>query len=272
VSRGAISRRKRRRLQLLIALVAALAGLALLFVGRDDEGAAQTAERLSTEHHVRVAFGDPANFYLPPYGSREAHLEGVDLAPADASSAKWAIKGIERALRQYPDGFVAKLIGAIFIAGEVRIADAIAGGTIGPNWIILAAPARIGRESIYATSFIGVHHELSSFVIRRDPDTWQQWMQFSPPAWQYRSDPKEKIGTATAAAPPPGTGFLSAYGSSSLENDFNVYAEKMFTEPEALSNLGRAHDLIRRKMRFVAGTYVDIDPRMADVFRGLALE
>lgn len=262
----------RKRVQFFIAGAVMLAGFALLYWSGCKESADDHAQRLSTEHQLRIAFGDPATFYVPPYGPADAQLPSVEITRADDAVAAVALEGIEQALRQYPANFVAKLVRAIFVGMEVRVDGVEAGGTVGPAWVVLAAPARLGREAIYATSYIGVHHELSSFVLRRKPETAQLWAQFTPAGWLYQHETKAIIGLASAADPSPATGFLSAYGSSDPENDFNVYAEKMFTEPQVVAKLAREHALVRKKLSFVMESYVAIDSRMIEVFRGLGLD
>lgn len=264
---------RKRHQRLTAAGVLLVVGLLLLYVGgsKSNESAAVRATRLSSANHLRIAFGDPKDFFVPPYASTDALLPHVDAQAADEASAGLALMAIETALKAYPDGFVAKLIGGIFIAGELRVGGAVAGGTVGPAWILLAAPARLGREGIYATSLIGVHHELSSFVYRKRPETANGWKQFTPAGWTYKQDPRDVLALASRDDPSPETGFLSAYGTSNEENDFNVYAEKIFTEPAVVTKLAQGHELIRRKLEFVRAAYVEIDPRMTEVFDKLGL-
>jgi hypothetical protein len=266
-------RKKRLRIQLVAAGCILAAGLVLLYHGGhvETESAPTHAARLSAESQIRIAYGDPKTFFMPPYAPKDAQLADVEMEATDAASASIALEAIERSLQQYPKGFVAKLIGAIFIAGEMRIGGARAGGTPGPAWIVLAAPARLGREGIFATNLIGVHHELSSFVLRRRPAAWQRWAAFTPAGWRYKRDAQGMLSMASVRDPSPETGFLSAYGSSDAENDFNVYAEKIFTEPEAVARLARTHELIQKKLDFVMAEYVAVDVRMEGVFRALGL-
>jgi hypothetical protein len=165
-------------------------------------------------------------------------------------------------------GFVAHLIRAIFICDELRMDDESAGGTAGPTWIILVAPSDIDVQGIPAV----VHHELSSFVLRADVATRPQWAQFAPADWTFVEAPGNALQREHDPAPPLETGFLSAYGATNVENDFNVYAETMFTEPANLAQLARQHPLIRRKLDFVRAAYVAIDPRLADRFRRMGLD
>lgn len=230
------------------------------------------AHRIEQTYGIRIGYGSPADFWTPPYGPADATAPGVEMKPAVTENVAIALSGVESALEQYPPGFVSKLIHAIFICGELRMGGIEAGGTAGPSWIILSAPSDIGTEGIRLGALLGVHHELSSFVLRVNPETRPEWSQFAPEGWNFVADAGGSLRRANGADPSPDTGFLSAYGATNPENDFNVYAEKMFSEPAHLAQLAQAHPLIRRKLDFVRATYVAIDPAFADRFHALGLD
>jgi hypothetical protein len=253
-----------------LAALLALAGARLILADRErgKETPAECARRLSAAHGIALGIGPPDTFFVPPHGP----VSGVEAQPVDPESAATALEGIERALAQYPAGFVAGLIKAVFVSGELRVGGVEAGGTYGPAWIILAAPKDLGREGIFATSYIGVHHELSSLALEREPSTRPKWERFAPAGWKFETAPAAVIAREHDGDPDPATGFLSAYGGTNAENDFNVYVEKIFTEPATVARLARAHALIRRKLEFVIAVYVRIDPRMAAVFHELGVQ
>jgi hypothetical protein len=147
-----------------------------------------------------------------------------------------------------------------------------AGGAAAPAWIILSAPSKLDREGIRFGSLVGVHHELSSFVLLADPGTYAQWAEFAPAGWNFVEDSGGSLRRASDPAPPLEMGFLSAYGATNLENDFNLYAETMFTEPTRLAGLAQQYPLIRRKLDFVIAKYVAIDPRFVDLFHRMGLD
>jgi hypothetical protein len=138
-------------------------------------------------------------------------------------------------------------------------------------WIILSATSDLGPERIRLASVLGVHHELSSFVLRVDPATRVQGSEFAPLDWHFVEEAGGALRRADDPDPAPETGFLSAYGATNLENDFNDYAEKMFTEPDKLARLAARTPLIRRKLEFVRAAYVAIDSRLEDRFHELGL-
>ena len=229
------------------------------------------AARLSREHGLIVKFGAPSGFYTPPYGPSDALIKDAEVEAAQPNQISPALDGIEESLAQYPAGFVASVAHGIFIVGRLRFQGADAGGTYGPVWLVLVASPVMDPPTIRWNSLLAVHHELSSLVLRRNPENYFRWAAFSPVGWQFAPDAKSALARADESVPPLLTGFLSAYGGSTPENDFNVYAEKMFTEPRNVAYLAHEYPLIARKVAFVAATYAAIDPRLTHTFRSLGL-
>ncbi len=259
----------RRRLLQLAAIGGLVAGAWLLRRPAVDPAAVQAeAARISAVHGLAIEFGAPATFFVPPHGPQ---IDGVQVRRARISEVALALPGIERALSAYPPGFVASIIRAVFIAGELSVGGAPAGGTFGPAWIILSAPETLDGDAIRATCLLGLHHELSSFVLRRSPATIVRWAELMSGTASFASGPAESLARDRSPAPDPASGFLSAYGATSFENDFNVYAERIFTEPAEVARLAALHPLVRRKLDALIAAYAAIDPRMIDTFRQLGV-
>lgn len=230
------------------------------------ESPAEHAARLEKAYGIRVEFGAPSTFYTAPYGPEYATGPGYQPQAADPELAGVALEGIENALAVYPAGFVDKLIDAIFVCGMLRLHGTPAGGTVGPAWIILSAPSDMNRASIVLTSELGVHHELSSIVYRHNPITVMRWTAFAPADVSFAAQAGEALVRGNATDPDPSTGFLTAYGASTPENDFNTYAEKLFVDLDTLKAKANQHDLIKRKLKFVLDTYEHIDGRLRKHF------
>jgi hypothetical protein len=226
--------------------------------------------RIEQSHAIRVGYGNPADFWAPPYLAEDAAAPGLAMEPAGLRDASFVLNGIEAALQQYPPGFVSKLIKAVFICGELRLEDEIAGGTYHYAWVIISAPSG-GGAGLRELGFEAFHHELSSFVLSAEVGTRQHWAEFAPAGWQFADSARDQLRRATSPDPPLDTGFLNAYGATSIENDFNMYAELMFGFPDHVACLAQKYPLIRRKLDFVMQTYVALDPAFTERFRKLGL-
>ena len=250
--------------------VMALIGGTILALDGSRPDPAERARRIGAAHGIVVAYGDPSTFYVPPFLPEDAKFPMVDIRPAELPAISPALDGIEPSLAQYPPGFVAMLIKAIFICGRLTFEGEPGGGTYGPAWVLLSAPNEIGAAAITLTSRLGVHHELSSFVYFRQNNA-ELWQKTLPENWSFSASAAAQLRGNAARPPAEETGFLSAYGATSAENDFNVYAEKMMMEMETVMRLARRVPLIARKAALVRQSYAAIDPRMGAMFSALGM-
>lgn len=260
MSRLANSRRAKRNAKLFVAAFLVAAVSALLLLRR--ESVEDRARRISMEQGIVVAFGEPASFSLPPFTNRDIFPEGIQAEATDQDHVAAALHGIQRALASYPSGFVAKLVKAIFVCGLLRAGSTRASGTIGSEWILIAAPADRTIEDVRAMSLHAFHHELSSAVLRQ-PGALARWAELWPKDRPEVHAYDDVGGPAGDETPDPSTGVLSGYGLTNPENDFNVYAEQVFSNPEHVMSLARRYENVRQKVDLFVRLYVDADPRMA---------
>lgn len=237
----------------------------------DPEAIRQRAAALGKQHGLRIEYGSPETFFVPPYTPRDAALQGGQVIAAETAAMPRALDGIEAALALYPLGFVKTLCQAIFVCGGLTLDGARAGGTFGPAWLILVAAERLGEGGIFDTCRIGVHHELSSLVWRHLPDLAVRWALLMPPGWVSARDNAEALGQVQSQPEERDDGFLSAYGATTIENDFNVYAETAFDAPARLLAAADRSKLAASKAACLLDAYCRLDPRFKDVFGGLGL-
>jgi len=257
-------------------LAMALGGLSLFRGGLRQEDIQQVrrrAEDIARRHRVRIVLhGLPAD----EAGGQVTRLPDIPEGSVTAAAPKvlpWALDGIERALDAYPEGFYGHHCSTIFVCGSLTFEGRPAGGGYveGQDWIILAAPPEHGQETIETTSELGVHHEFSSIVWARSLTLPGRWATLIPPGQVFAESTGRALDMVDTPPLSPETGFLSAYGATSAENDFNTYAETVFTEPARLVDLADHHRTVAAKLALVLESYIDLDARMEAVFRQLGL-
>jgi hypothetical protein len=257
-------------------VLAALAGIATVTHGylsvhpHPFEKVSARALRLSKVHGIAIQYGDPSTFFVAPFGPSDAIPSEVKMTGASPDRLGPALDGIELALDRYPPGFVATLVRAIFIAGDLRVNAEHSGGFTGPAWFVLAASDSVGAEAVRLNALEGVHHELSSFVLKK-ANLVAEWTAFAPKEWKFTTHNEVALANGAGPDPAPDTGFLSAYAATTAENDFNTYAERAFSGPKTLAQLACKHPLIQRKLHFMLQSYVQLDARMERVFGELGL-
>ncbi|HET9956980.1 MAG TPA: hypothetical protein VFQ61_20930 [Polyangiaceae bacterium] len=257
-----------------LAVLLATAGGLLLFrkaAPVDPSALRVRATALSVKHRIRVEYGDPEQFEVPPYPKGSGAIPGTQMRVAELAAVEPALAGLEQSLATYPPGFVSSLIRAIFLCGGLLLDGAEAGGTYGPAWLVLVATPTVGERGIFQTARLGVHHELSSLVWNRSPQIQLRWRALLPTGWSPARTAKEALGAYEGDGKTPHDGFLSSYGATTEENDFNVYAETAFTEAAELVKLAQSDATIAAKVALLIQAYEQIDARMGAVFQRLSL-
>jgi hypothetical protein len=265
---------RRKMLKYGVSAVLAAGGLGVLYARRRSaEPAAlrQRATALGARHGLRIDYGAPTAFFVPPYGPEDAVIPGGAATPVVPSALPPALDGIEEALGVYPAGFVSTLCKAIFVCGSLTLDGAEAGGTFGPAWLILVAALKVRESGIYETCRLGVHHELSSLIWAKVPDVQVRWSTLMPADWTPAKTNAEVLSRRQEQED-RSDGFLSAYGSTTLENDFNVYAETMFAFPSRLLAAASRGPVVARKVALILEAYERLDPRLRETFKRQGLD
>jgi hypothetical protein len=238
----------------------------------DRAGIDARAAAVAQREGIIIGMGDPASFFVPPYPPVFARLVGGDTTPiADGETISPALDGIEAALRAYPPGFFAANCKAIFLCGSLTLDGASAGGTWRGSWIILAVNPRYGRQGIYDNVWHGVHHEFSSLVWVRFPELRDRWRALLPADWVPSTRYAEALKASGALSADADQGFLSPYGATNDENDFNSYAEAVFVDPSHVARQADKHPEVARKLALLLDAYLQLDSRFKVVFESLGL-
>lgn len=218
------------------------------------ESIAAKQTRLAKTHNVLIGTSDPVTFFVPPYTRTDAKIAEGELFPAAASSLQESLTGVEEALTAYPAGFVSSQIDAIFIAGNMFFDGMPAGGTYRHSWIIVASTTDPTGESNYNSALYGVHHELSSFIYHKNLVVTRFWGELMPKGWQAKVTDKEALARSYQPIDYE-NGFLNNYATTSVENDFNTYAEFVFSRSDELVELAKTYPLVAKKLRLFIDAY-----------------
>jgi hypothetical protein len=258
---------------LLVAAGAGAGAVALLERARslDPVALRARADAMGRKHGIYIGYEGPETFFVAPWTSRDAVISNGDMTRVDLEAVPEALDGIEQALAVYPPGFVSTRCKAIFICGSLVLDGAQAGGTYGPAWIILVATRRFGW-SIFQTALLGIHHELSSLVWYVRLDLPSRWRSLLPGGYSEAKDNAEALKASPSGDGDIERGFLSPYGATSAENDFNVYAEVVFTDAARVAALADKHPLVAQKLALVMNAYISLDSRFEDIFKKFGLD
>lgn len=238
-----------------------------LFGCSDYESEQEQARRLSDTHNIEIKAGDPSLFFPKKYATQDENFSRLTMEGTTLQESKESLDGIEGALATYPPGFVSSIIDTICISGPMKIEGAEAGGTYGTKWIILTNIEKWnGTKANYENALRGVHHELSSLILMRSIFTSITWPDLLPSDWKPAANNYEALMVNYELAQDYNQGFLTEYGKTSMENDFNIYAEFAFVEPERLRVLAQEYPIIAKKLGLFISAYTNISPEFSDYF------
>jgi len=226
--------------------------------------------RMASEHKLIIGTSDPVTFFAPPYTRLDAKINEAEIYPASQRNLHDSLDGVEDALAIYPKNFVSSQIDAIFIAGKMYFGGMPAGGAYHNSWIIVASTTAPMGESNYEAALYGVHHELSSYVFHKSTIVGMIWGELMPKDWRTKMGYKDVL----AANDEPidyQNGFLSPYAKTTLENDFNTYAEFVFARQNELIELAKKYPLVAKKLRLFIIAYTKQFPDMEQFFKKSAL-
>jgi hypothetical protein len=114
------------------------------------------------------------------------------------------------------------------------------------------------------------HHEFSSILMRNYRFDMIGFMAYNGTDFEYWHD-EERILTSThtgnyTSGPLWDEGLLRYYSQTSPENDYNIYVEMMFSNPERMSDYCSTNERIKNKYEHVKAFYLKISPDFQSVF------
>ncbi len=197
------------------------------------------------------------------------------LTDLPAATEQPSLDALASAITRYPSGFIDKLVQRIALAGQITLWNTQVGGFFAANTIALNAHdvTTPGGQTFLADSF---HHELSSIVRNQTLFNVSDWTAANPPNFAYATTAVYKsILTQRPSVEGNDTlhtqGFVSLYGTTSLDNDWNTYAERVFGHPRDFAAQITHFPKMALKTRQLLDIYTKMDPRFEAFFLATGL-
>ncbi|MEQ1751626.1 MAG: hypothetical protein ABL974_19555 [Prosthecobacter sp.] len=227
------------------------------------------------EKPVRVATASSAEIFPESWrGGKVA--AGAEALPEGRREE--ALRVIDVALAKYPTEVLKEHLHTLYLLGELRYRGVVTSGTNSRTGVYV----KIGpvEKGFTARHNEGVFHaEFSSILIRNRSQFMdhEAWKAANPTGFSYLGDGVDAVKQGKARTKADSTlnaqGFLSQYSQSTLENDFNGYAARLWTGDAALWQLAKEHPPIQRKLKLVLRFYQQLHAQMDETFfRGLQLK
>ncbi len=178
---------------------------------------------------------------------------------------------LSKALAKYPTDLLEAELKAVYVLSELRYRGVVTSGTNSSTGVYL----KVGPDNTrYTDPYIEgtFHAEFSSILIRNHADLLDKeaWQQANPPDFTYLGDGVEAVKQGKARRSYEESlleqGFLTEYGSSTLENDFNGMALRLFTGEAQVWKLADQYPRIKTKLDLALAFYLKLDPSFTEAF------
>lgn len=189
--------------------------------------------------HARERFGVTIEF--PDRGVDG--LRTTAIAPTHRARAAAAVVA---ALERYPRAALAGRLARVCVVGTLKLWGRDVGGTYRGDAIYIATSG-LSRPRYVSAIF---HHELSSLFAKADGFPWATWRAANAPSEAYLGSPFSAIRIGLVGVGDEddfARGFFAPYAAATAEEDFNVFAETVMTDPVWARTCIERHPALRRK-------------------------
>lgn len=179
------------------------------------------------------------------------------------------------ALGKYPAIVMEENLGRVYVVGSLEFKGVSYAATNSRDTIYMT---NRGRSEGYTNVFIErlFHAEFSSILLRNYRDSFpeESWLAANPEEFEYGESGAEAILTGRASEDMNPKllkqGFLTEYGMSTMENDFNSYAKHLMTQGSIVLECAKRYPRVQKKIDVFIAFYCSIHPEFtAEYFLSL---
>lgn len=220
------------------------------------------AIRASTGVEVHYLY-DAATFFPADWQDDELLPRGQQVS---LEEVKRTLPLIRRFLSSYPGELIRADLTDIYLVANLSFYGKNFGGTSFLSSIYINVREEIPDEFLLAR----LHSEFSSILLRKHSFPKEKWEQVNPPNFRYIGsgvamlDQRNLYGQSGNLL---SNGFIVKYAQSSLENDFNMMVDWLFTKQARLNQLCEKYPLIRKKRDLVVEFYQSLSRQTTAIAR-----
>ncbi len=185
------------------------------------------------------------------------------------------------AMDSYPSWLLQRNLRCVYVLRSVHVYGTPAAGTNSRDCVYLRlqprslALARADLAQAFRADLVqAFHHEFSSTLLRNYGDMFPKakWYQVNPAGFRYANQGVGGAAGRTARDTDPQLvrqGFVNAYCQTTLENDFNTVAARLFLQDNKFKEAMSTSPKLAAKARMVIEFYRSIDPFYTGQFFGV---
>lgn len=228
----------------------------------------QAQEKIILEKPVPVLTSSSHDVFPEAWRKAPVSAQGSALSDEKFSQAKATL---EAALSKYPATVLKANLKAVYVLSELRYRGVVTSGTNSRTCVYLKmGDNRAGYTPAHVEGTF--HAEFSSILIRNCPQFLDKkaWQKANPEGFQYLGDGVDAVKQGKAGLKYEAAllekGFLSQYGCSTLENDFNGLTIRLFAGDTSLWAVAEQYPRIRTKLQLALSFYQQLDPSFTETF------
>ncbi len=196
-------------------------------------------------------------------------------APLPEQEVSRSLAAAQRAIQKYPPRLIQRNLKGVYFVGELRFYGLPYGGTNSQDAIYLA---NRGQRNGFTDDFLeeSFHHEFSSILLRNYAGKFDEpsWIACNAPGGLYRSNGTDALRDGTASTEYQRAyhelGFLAQYATASVEEDFNMMAEGLFSGSSRFWVAVDSYPRLKMKCAQTILFYKSLDERYTEAwFRSL---
>ena len=224
-------------------------------------------QKTLSDFGVVLNFSADDHIFPESWLSKEINGKAISL---DSVEYKRSEKAILKALNKYPVHLIKKNLTKIYVVKRLEFYGLKYGGT---NSTAIVYIANQGADNGYTDFWLEktFHHEFSSILLRNFSSMFnnRKWISSNRDikygksgveALKLGKDSEEFDETLNKR------GILSQYGTASMEEDFNTFAENLFLSSEGFWKIESVHNRIKNKVKQIVQFYNKIDNRFNEEY------
>jgi len=219
-------------------------------------------------YNVQILFNVEDKMFPESWYESEINAEPLSLDSAECERSKQLILN---AVKKYPASIINANLEKVYVLKRIKFYGVDYGGTyyLDSKTVYVT---NSGIENGYTDEFVeqSFHHEFSSILMQAYSFDDTNWKSKNKPGVEYGSGGVNAIIEGNSSLDFDSNynknGFLSAYGMSDVENDFNTFAENLFLPSKDFWLICNKYSRIKAKVKIMITFYLSIDEQFSEEY------
>jgi hypothetical protein len=225
----------------------------------NQRAAVERLQRIESDYGLTVEYKYddskffPARWLREPISGKGGQIE-LEQLPRLA-------KIIETFVSRYPKPVIRANLKQVFLVSELKFYGKSYGATYAGTSVYLKIR---NKHGLSADTFLTarLHSEFSSILMRKHKFPKNEWAALNPSDFKYSGTGVEMLGQGGLYGQTKvllKKGFLVKYSQSSMENDFNMLSDWLFTRRKELVTLCQRYEVLNAKRELAEKFYKSLD-------------